>query len=572
MATRWYIVLGMTLWACHVNALRAPSVAPPEAGVALNVTDLATARELPGVRMDGAGQVMSALPPGRYAIAATTETSFAFFEKAVAPGERLVIPLSPDCHRVTGRINSALALALPATVSLWRYSSAAGDKFVVPIQSNGQFFACLPNGAYSTRVEGSMASLTQPVVVPNDATVELTVYAASQLEHGPEHVEVGDVDMASFAQSLLDRRVIGLGEANHGTGDFYTYREKLSLELARRGKLRGILFEADAVGMMAIDDYVMGADIDLAKAVVALGFWITDVQEFLDFLKDVRSFNAAASSMADRIHVLGIDAQRVEPPVQYLLAHRAELAITDDEAALLSQIAPKHGAAFSKLSGDERATLSLLLGRLDRPAGKADLDRVVTRASIASRSIRYQLGYLDRAVTISLRDQAMAELGAYIVEVGKLRQAVIWAHNGHIARQHDDGAKTLGQCLAETFGEQYYPVAFLSYRGAGRAWDQAGKIGVIPHELAPPPAYNVESVIMNATRFVDVAWVRLDKASDTLSRWLSLPRYVREFGSVYDPGDTQRLRGFPWAVAAVVVIRQARPSTPTPTGVRMVTP
>lgn len=92
----------------------------------------------------------------------------------------------------------------------------------------------------------------------------------------------------------------------------------------------------------------------------------------------------------------------------------------------------------------------------------------------------------------------MAELATYWVELGT-GSAAVWAHNGHVARQFEGARKTLGQHLSEKFGDSYYSIAFLSYSGEARAWDQAGKIGVIPHALSPTPDYNVEAAIMNAT-------------------------------------------------------------------------
>ena len=38
----------------------------------------------------------------------------------------------------------------------------------------------------------------------------------------------------------------------------------------------------------------------------------------------------------------------------------------------------------------------------------------------------------------------------------------------------------MGQYLAEKLQDAYYPIAFLSYQGYGRAWDRAGQVGVIP--------------------------------------------------------------------------------------------
>jgi erythromycin esterase-like protein len=148
----------------------------------------------------------------------------------------------------------------------------------------------------------------------------------------------------------------------------------------------------------------------------------------------------------------------------------------------------------------------------------------------------------------------------------------IWAHNAHIAREPDTAERSLGQNLAETFGSSYYPIGFLSYRGAGRAWDKAGKIGVIPQELGPTQPYNVESVVMAATGFPLAAWVRLDNLSAPVARWLAVPRFVREFGAPLDPAELQILRGLPNAFSAVVVIQHTGPTTPTPTGVRKATP
>ncbi|HZJ00937.1 MAG TPA: hypothetical protein VFD22_09785, partial [Gemmatimonadaceae bacterium] len=67
----------------------------------------------------------------------------------------------------------------------------------------------------------------------------------------PEGIRIDDADFTAFARSLIDRKVIGLGEANHGTGDFYYYRAKLALELASKGKLRSILFENDVSTMIS---------------------------------------------------------------------------------------------------------------------------------------------------------------------------------------------------------------------------------------------------------------------------------------------------------------------------------
>lgn len=582
MAVPWCAILTVLVFGCHVETMsprrapgvrgsvRAPSGAASGAGAFVTVTRLPRGPEVGVFATDASGRFSVELAPGDYAFAITGESGFAFVDKMRMPVDNLEIVLSPACRPLRGRVTGARAW--PASVSLSRISNSRGDRFIVPVERDGGFVACLPEATYATRVEGAMVSPYGPVIVPTEKTVEVAAFTRSLLGQVPADIHIPAADLESFARSIHDKRIVGLGEANHGTGDFYTYRGKLSLELARVGTLRRILIEADAIEMMRIDDYVNGADVDLAKAVTAIGFWITDIHEFLSFLEEVRRQNIALAPL-HKMHVLGIDAQRIEPPVRLLLSHRLALAISDHEANLLGRLIPDHGSAFRHFSHDEKLTLAFMLDRIATgAAGSTDLGSHAVRSSIAARSIHHQIGYVGQVDTYTLRDRAMAELAAYIANVDRTTQVAVWAHNGHIAREFDGSTMSLGQHLAAMFGEDYYPVAFLSYRGEGRAWDEPGEIGVIPHKLAATPPYNMESVVMTATGFVKVAWVRLDTASGALKEWLSWPRFVREFGSAYHPKDTQTLRRFPSAMAAVVVVRDARSSTPTPTGIRRIAP
>jgi erythromycin esterase len=540
-------------------------------GVAITVTNLTDDHQQEVVQTDASGRFEIPEQPGRYAFAATTANAFVFAQQKTSSSSSPVITLSSACYHLHGRLIGKLIISTKVVLS--RASTDAGDTFTVTTDTNGNFRACLPRGSYSVRAEGALLSLGALLAITSDTTTEITTYPRSEIEQAPRQLRIGVDDLASFARALTTRQVIGLGEANHGTGDFFTYRGKLSLELARIGHLRNILMEADAIRMMAIDDYVIGRDVDIAKSITALKFWITDVHEFLAFLSEVRTYNAALEA-ADKVHVLGIDAQWIDPPIQFLLTRRSGLTISGYEASLLEQIASSDGMPFLKLPTAARNALLALLDRLsDPPPGQPDdltSDRV--RASIAARSIHYQLEYVLQPEVFDMRDVALAGLATHIIKLSHAQQSVIWAHNGHIARQPDGAERSLGQHLAATFGAAYYPIALLSYVGTARAWDLAGKIGVISHDLAPPPVYNLESVVMRATNFADVAWVHLDDTDEVLRSWLNQPRYVREFGSVYDPSDTQKLRIFPASFAAVIVLRHAIASTPTSTGVRRATP
>jgi erythromycin esterase len=539
---------------------------PLEGPVLVGLTDTKTSWQSAVVETDSKGRFAAQVPPGDYALAITTPRAFGFVEHVKAPGASAGATLSRECMAVRGRL--AGEVAPHSRVVFSRYSRLTGDRFVAPASPDGGFQLCLPEADYLVGTEGASVSHAQAVHVPVSAALELPVWPRATIEAVPQVPgRAGPADLTSFVKALAHGpRVLGLGEANHGTGDFFTRRGELTLALAREGELRYVLLEADAIGMLAIDDYVQGREVTISEAVAKLRFWTTDVLEFHQFLKDVREHNKGVSPER-RVHVMGIDAQRSDPPAGFLLAGRTDLALPAADVELLERLAADKDA-LSKLAAAEVAAFEKLLDRLEAVPGKLDLLAVRARAAIAARSLRHQLGYVGKTHTNSLRDAAMADLTVRILELGHPGQAAVWAHQGHVARVSDDGTVILGQHLARRI-PGYYAIAFLSYDGAARAWDAAGEIGVIPHQLGPAPPFNVESVILTAAGSPDIAWVRLDTVSESLKAWLRAPRFVRELGSVV-PRSTQILRPFPQAFDAVVVIKRASASTPTPTGERHV--
>ncbi|HKE18134.1 MAG TPA: erythromycin esterase family protein [Kofleriaceae bacterium] len=543
-----------------------------EAGpVLIGITDAVTGASSGVVQSDAEGRFDARLAAGDYALTVTSARGFAFIEHARSPATGLSIALSSDCAAVEGTVRAAPEAGTVAELS--RRSKFVGDLFIAPVAANGRFRACLPEGDYQANAGGPLLSKSVRVRVPSASAVEIPAYPRRQIESPPPRASIARFALADLGAALRrGPRVLGFGEANHGTGDFYTQRGALALELARTGGLRYVMLEADAVELLRIDDYVHGAAVDVSAVLVAMGFWITDIEEFTAFLDQVRAYNAGVPA-ARTVHVLGFDAQMTEPAARLLVAGREELGLSPPEVQLLNRVAPDGGKSFLELDAAEKAALQQLLRRLGdvpsiNPRGSTG------RAAIAARSLQHQLGYLAESNWVAqgqLRDAAMADLAAFVVERGEPGRACLWAHAAHIAREPYGGVESMGRYLTQRFGADYYPIGFFSYSGTARAWDPGGQIGVIPHELARTPPYYIESAIMEATSYPDIAWVAIAAMPPALRQWLELPRFSREFGSSYSGAeDARTLRAVPTAFDALVVLKRARASTPTPTGERRV--
>src|SRR5690606_22262198 len=220
------------------------------------------------------------------------------------------------CRVISGRAKGVIA---GTQVSAVRRSQVEGDTFVANVLGGGTFSLCVPEGHYGVRLRGPVVSFVSPVNLSGTSAsvsrteVDLEGFEAKQIEQPPREVQHVRADLEQLVADILqkDARVIGLGEATHGTAELVSSRSTLTFELIRRGDMRLVLFEFDAILGTAIDDYVMGGDVDLEKAVASLGFWITDTYELLRFFQDLRAHNATTSN---KVHVWGVDVQNTEPP------------------------------------------------------------------------------------------------------------------------------------------------------------------------------------------------------------------------------------------------------------------
>jgi len=122
--------------------------------------------------------------------------------------------------------------------------------------------------------------------------------------------------------------------------------------------------------------------------------------------------------------------------------------------------------------------------------------------------------------TYMSRDRFMAENVEWIAGQNPGAKIVLWAHNGHVARFHSK----MGWYLDETYGDGYLPVGFTAAQGRYQAMGEGG-LGV--HDLAPPPAESVESVLASTGEPRLILDLRGDGAE-----WLAEPVKMRSIGAM----------------------------------------
>ncbi len=366
-----------------------------------------------------------------------------------------------------------------------------------------------------------------------------------------------------------DLRVILLGEASHGTTEFYQARAAITRHLIANHGFTIVAVEADWPDAATVDRYVRHRPTREEAETPFQRFptWMwrnTDIQALLHWM---RAHNADVD-LADRAGFYGLDMYNMAGSIDTVLAY---LDTVDPEAAALAR--ERYGclshwqddpatygrAALSRgYAACEQAVIdqcrALLGKRLHYAAndGDAFLDAAQSARLVASAERYYRVMYYGGAESWNLRDTHMFDTLRHLLDAREPdAKAVVWAHNSHIgdARATDMGMTrdelNIGQLCREHWGDDVALVGFGTHTGtvaAATDWD--GDMEVKRVNPSRSDSYERLCHDSGKSRFLlDLTPGR----HDPLRRCLAEPRLERFIGVIYRP-DTERWSHYSEAV------------------------
>jgi protein-L-isoaspartate(D-aspartate) O-methyltransferase len=371
-----------------------------------------------------------------------------------------------------------------------------------------------------------------------------------------------DLDDPAFGR-LFDRfagrRVVLLGEASHGTSEFYRARAAITRRLIAEHGFTIVAVEADWPDAAAVDRFVRhrSARPDTEPPFQRFPTWMwrnTEVAALVDWM---RVHNEAVPELDARAGFYGLDIYNMSDSIAAVLDY---LDKVDPEAAAVARerygcLTPwqKEPSTYGRavLSGRyrecEEAVIDqcreLLRRRLDYGAqdGESFLDAAQNARLVASAERYYRVMYYGGAESWNLRDTHMFETLGHLLEArGPRSKAVVWAHNSHIgdARYTDMGIVrdqlNIGQLCRERFGDEAALIGFGTHAGTvAAATDWGGDMEI--KRVRPSHRDSYERLCHDA----GVPCFLLDLQRDeALRRRLLEPRLERFIGVIYRP-DTE---------------------------------
>jgi erythromycin esterase-like protein len=379
----------------------------------------------------------------------------------------------------------------------------------------------------------------------------------------------GAFDYDAVVELAGETSTVLIGEASHGTHEFYRERAQITKRLIREKGFTAVAVEADWPDAYRVNRYVRGESNDGTATDALAGFrrfptWMWRNADVLDFVGWLRAHNEELPATS-RVGFYGLDLYSLRASIEAVLAY---LDKVDQAAARRARYryscfdqfaedtqAYGYAASFGLTPSCEEATVRELVEMRRRAAEYANRDGRIARdeyffaeqnARLVQNAERYyRTMFGGRVSSWNLRDTHMADtlsaLSTFFRGEGLAPKIVVWAHNSHIgdARATElgqAGELNLGQLVRERSGEDdCFLIGFTTWSGtvtAASDWDAPAE-----HKRMRPALPDSYEQLFHDVGIARFYW--MSRKGSPGAEQLSRPLLERAIGVIYRP-ETER--------------------------------
>ncbi len=308
-------------------------------------------------------------------------------------------------------------------------------------------------------------------------------------------------------------RLVLIGEASHGTSEFYRWRAEISRRLIAENHFDFVVVEGDWVLCQILNSYALdlpGAPSDARQALLRFDrwpLWMWANREVLEFAEWLREWNQGRP-VEERVGFYGMDVygmwDSLDAVLDYFRNHHPERLGKVDE--LYAGLAIHHGDGHSyarmlaqggRPSAEQAAMVVEKIRALPEPAGEEARRRrfmAEQNAWVVKYGERHFRGMLERGPeSWNQRVEHMKKTVARLLDnYGAESRGIVWAHNTHIGDARATtmaiaGQRNIGQLARQRWGgEEVFAIGFATYRGevmAARSWGGEAVVMTVPEAM-----------------------------------------------------------------------------------------
>jgi protein-L-isoaspartate(D-aspartate) O-methyltransferase len=344
-------------------------------------------------------------------------------------GGRLVIPVGVD-RRVQ---------------ELLRVIRVSEDQYETEDIADVRFVPLVGEEGWATEEGRAVSPTYRPAVKTTDGALAKTIATSCE-----RFETIASADLEPLLRRIGDARVVLLGEATHGTSEFYRMRERISRDLIERKGFSFIAIEGDWPDAARVDHYIRHAEYPPSEwtAFARFPVWMWRNQEVRDFIDWLRARNSTVEA-DNRVAFHGLDLYSLYNSIRSVLNYLEDV---DPRTARIARqrygcLTPwqsdpatyGHAALTGAYQTCEREVVSILLDLMQKRKAYAEhdgerfLDAVQNARLVANAERYYRIMYYGSRASWNLRDGHMFETLKTLLHFhGPECKAIVWAHNSHV--------------------------------------------------------------------------------------------------------------------------------------------
>jgi protein-L-isoaspartate(D-aspartate) O-methyltransferase len=367
---------------------------------------------------------------------------------------------------------------------------------------------------------------------------------------------IGEADLDMLLERIGDAKIVLLGEATHGTSEFYRMRERISQELVTRRGFRFVAIEGDWPDVARLDHYVRHFEFPPSEWTAFARFptWMWRNNEVRSFVDWLHAHNADRAPQ-ERIAIYGLDLYSLYTSIGSVLRYLDE--VDPDSARIARQrygcLTPwqadpatyGHAALTGAFRTCEKDVVRMLEDILHKQSdytahdGERFLDVVQNARLVTDAERYYRIMYYGSRASWNLRDSHMFETLKTLFDFhGPEAKAIVWAHNSHIGdsaatEMSARGEYNIGHLCREEFGNGVYSIGFGTHTGTvAAASDWGGPMEV--KAVLPSLDQSYERLCHETGCLQFLLPLRGPSAAEVRNK-LAKPRLERAIGVIYRP-------------------------------------
>lgn len=404
----------------------------------------------------------------------------------------------------------------------------------------------------------------------------------------------GFEDLQPLKKALAGVRIVGLGEATHGTHEFFQFKHRMVEFLVKEMGFTVLAMEVSYPAALDINEFVLYGKGDCARALAGQGLWAWDTNEITELLQWMRRYNQTAPE-GHKVKFVGFDMHNNEKAMDAVVAYLRKVAperVEDLQKVFqlfrATELGRQHFEYISNVSVKEKArvqaAMNELLGflllnqvRFREQTSTTEFEQVMRHARILAQFTDiYRRPLSDpQNPTVSsgyTRDFYMAENIERIAEEEKPGAGIItWAHNEHVGvgvYEHN-----MGEYLRRRFGTAYYALGTSFNQGGfqARLLSPEVTIGAVTEfNIGPAPERTIEWYFTRTGMKAFLVDFRSLAKDETIAPWSATPRAIRSIGLGFSPQEDEPLTkiNLQSTFDGLAFIEKTTRARPNPTGLR----